>query len=1114
MESEYRNLLGKIEKFARKYYANELIKGLIYSVFLMCLLFLLFNSIEYYAYFKTGVRFFMFYLYVSVFLFVLVKFILIPLVHLFRFRKAMTHETAARIIGIHFPEVDDKLLNTLQLQQMEEKSAGSLSLLEAGIRQKVSELRPFPFSNAVSIRKNLHKLKYAAIPVVLLLALMIISPSFVMEPYNRIISYNQHFSKPLPFIIKFENDDLTVVQQSDFRLRLKVTGEELPASISLIANGFSYTMEKSGNSDFYYDFRNVQENISFRILAGVFESAEYTLRVLPRPVLSSIEAEVVFPDYMNRRNEYYRDRSFISLPVGSEILWTMHVRNSDSLILLTGNSRLSILVENGKAVAATVLMESHQLGFRPVNTLVDTEQDLIVDIEAIADMYPDLAVSVVAESNAGKDRFFSGLIQDDYGFSKLNFVYRIENTELNEESDLFLETIPIERNRSRQDFYYMFSADSLNLQSGDRLSYYFEVWDNDAIFGPKSRRSSVFEVNILSQQKIDSLIKVQERQKENQAEKLMNETREIKKEMDNFLKNMMQKREMDWNDRNQLKNLIERQKEVEKQLKEMLRTNKDLQQLNEERRDKSRELLEKQKKLDSMLEEIMNDELRQLLDELQKLMEEANKEQIREMLNQMKMNNEQLEKTLDRNLSLLKQLQFEMEMQRLISQLDRMADELNKEAVESAGTDSEKKESPEKTEEIRDRFNKFSNELDSLRKKNQELDKPFELQETKEQELDIKNDLNKALEQQNKQQKNAAGKKKSDASSKMSKLSLDLQNMMKKENSKRKAEDARSLRILLENVLRASLTQESLMHKLEALKRDDPAYTEIIRDQSNLRESFGIIEDSLTALAKRQPEIETFVFSEVEQINRRMNNGLVNMQDRRTANSLSEMQFSMMSLNNLGLMLSEALKKMQQNMGMPNPMQGEQESQEGQSGSESLSNMKDLQKALGEQLKEGIERMKGKQGDKEGESNHSEELARMAAQQEALRNQLQQLMDDFKSQGINGEALSEILQDMEKLEEDLVNKRLTDNLLKRNEDIAVRLLKAETAQRERELKEERESERPKEYLKSNPTGIIEYNEIIKRQEEALKLSPIIVKPFYRQKINEYMLQSKTEATYE
>jgi hypothetical protein len=1114
MGSDYLALLGNIEKFARKYYVNELIKGLIYSVFLLCLLFLLFNSIEYFAYFESGVRFFMFYAYISIFSFVLVKFILIPVAHLIRFRKTMPHETAARIIGKHFPEVDDKLLNTLQLQRMGEGNAGSIALLEAGISQKIRQLSPLPFSNAVSFSKNLRKLRFAVIPVLLLMALIVISPSFVMEPSFRIISYNQHFNKPLPYQIDIENEFLTVVQQSDFRLWVSVTGEELPASLSIRANGYTYNMDKTSHFRFYYDFKNVQENIDFRIIAGDVETQQYTLTTLPRPVLSSIEAEVVFPEYMNRKNEFYRDQSFISLPVGSRVLWTLHLRNADRVILSSADTQTAFLVENGKAVTETLLMESNQFKFRPVNSMVNLEQDLVVDLEAVADLYPEMAVSIVAESNSGKERFFSGLIQDDYGFSRLNFVYRIENPELNEVSDLFLHPIQIERNRQRQDFYYMLTVDSLNLQAGDRLTYFFEVWDNDAIFGPKSRRSSVFEINILSQQKIDSLIRIQESEKENQVGKLLNETREIKKEMDDFLREMMQKKELDWNDRNQLKNLIERQKNVEEQLKEMMQTNKELQQLNEERRDKNKELLEKQKKLDSMLEEIMNDELRQLLEELQKLMEEANKEQVREMLNQMKMNNEQFERTLDRNLSLLKQLQFEMEMQRLISQLNEMADELNKEAGKESATHAEKKESIEKMEEIKDQFDKFSGELDSLRKKNQELDKPFELQETKEQELDIKNDLNKALEQHNKQQQSAAGKKKTEASSKMSKLSLDLQNMMKKENVKRKAEDARTLRILLQNVLRASLNQESLMHKLEALRRDDPAYIEIIRDQSNLRESFGIIEDSLTALAKRQPEIETFVFSEIEQINRRMNNALENMQDRRTANTLSEMQFSMMSLNNLGLMLSEALNKMEQSMGMPNPMQGEQDSQEGQSGSESLSNMKDLQRALGEQLKEGIERMKGKQGSKEGESSQSEDLARMAAQQEALRNQMQQLMDDFKSQGVNGDALSEILQDMAKLEEDLVNKRLTDNLLKRNEDITIRLLKAENAQRERELKEERESKRPKEFMKSNPTGIIEYNEIIKRQEDALKLSPIVVKPYYRQKINEYMLQSKTEAGYE
>jgi hypothetical protein len=1110
MSTEYEVLIGRIEKFVKKYYTNELYKGLIYGSFLLSVLFLVLNSIEYFAYFRTGVRFFFFYLYISVLLFVLVKFILLPVYQIIRFRKEMSYEEAARIIGAHFPEVDDKLLNTLQLRSERKHSEGSLSLLEAGIDQRIRQLNPIPFAHAVSIRKNLRKLRFALVPVLILIVLMIVSPSFILEPSKRIASYSRPFSRPFPFQLEIKNDRLEVVQQSDFRLRVSVTGDELPASVSIVAEGFRYTMEKDGTSGFFHDFKNVQKNTDFRLVAGSYETSTYSLVALPRPVLSSTEAQVVFPAYMNRSNEIYRDRSFISLPIGSKILWTIYVRSADSLVWLQDQELNTAVANNGKAEFTTNVLGNSVLKMRPVNARVDLKQDLVVDIEAVADLYPELAVTVVAESNGGKERFFSGLIQDDYGFTKLRFKYRITNPELNEESALFEQSIPIDIKRSRQDFYYMFSADSINLQAGDKLTYFFEVWDNDAFLGPKSRRSGVFELDILSRQKIDSLIKTQEAEKENLLEKLMNETREVRQEMDDFLKNMMQKRELDWNDRSQLKQLIDKQKQLEDEIKELVQSNKELQQLNDERREKDRELLEKQKKLDSMLEEIMNDELRELLDELQKLMDEANKEQVREMLNELKMNNEKLEKMLDRNLSLLKQLQLEMEMQRLISQLEQMAGDLQKESETDPQSETEFNQSLEKTTEIKEQFNKFTESLDSLRKKNEELNKPFTLEATENQEMDIKNDLNEALKKQSEKAQKPANKKKSDASSKMNKLSLELKEMMKKENSRRKAEDARTLRILLENILRASLGQETLMQRLEALRRDDPAYTEIIRDQSNMRESFTIIEDSLTALAKRQPEIESFVFSEVEQINRRMNNSLENMKERRTANSLSEMQFSMMSLNNLGLMLSEALKKMQQNMGMPNPMQGEQDSEEGQSGSESLSNMKDIQQALGEQLKQSIEQMKGKAGKEDGENGQSEEIARMAAQQEALRNQMQKLMDQFKSEGIDGDGLSEILKDMEKLEEDLVNKRLSENLLKRNEDITVRLLKAENAQRERELKEERESQQPKEFLKSNPTGILEYNELIRRQEDALKLAPVIVKPFYRQKINEYMLQSKTE----
>jgi hypothetical protein len=1107
MNPDYLHFISRIEEFTRKYYLNQLIKGLIYSIFLLSMLFIFMNGIEYLAYFPKIVRLFLFYAFLLVFFFVLIKLIIIPALNLIRFRKAMPLENAARIIGKHFPEVNDKLLNTLQLHQLfETGQVTSLSLLEAGINKKINELSPVPFSGAVNLKGNLRFLRFAIVPLLLIIIALWLFPSFLTEPTRRIIAYNETFSKPLPYQIQILNDRLSVIQHENFTLEVTSVGKEFPAEIRIVINGFGYLMQKSDKNLFTFEFKNVQQDIPFKIESGPYSSDINYLKVLPKPVLTSFTALLSYPAYIGRSNETLRDVSILSVPAGTSIAWQFFTRNTDSLLLSTGDDSLSLFHQDGLFRYQMTALTDMVLYVKPVNNFVKESDPFQIIIEAIPDQYPDLAVSVVSEAREGRERFFTGLIQDDYGFTKLEFVYQIDNAELNETSPFFHFDVPVNKQRSRQEFYYLFSSDSINLQPGDRLNYYFEVWDNDRIHGPKSRKSQLFYYDVLSDMALDSMIMKQEKEKEESISNLLNDAKEVKKDVDDFLLKMMQKKEMDWNDKNQLKSIIEKQDRIENELKSLMEQSKDLQQMTKESKKTEERILDKQKKLDEMLNEVLNDELKELLEELRKLMDELDKEKIREMLNELKMNNETLERMLDRNLSLLKQLQFEKDMQQLADQLNKLAEELLKEVDKELNSREDQSESMTKLDSISKEFDQFSETLDSLRSRNEKLDKPFDIEDTDEQELDIKNDLNSAKSSQEKGSSQKAKQSKSSASGKMSKLSMELKKMMQQEGEKRKAEDAATLRILLENILRASHSQESLLHHLSVIKRDDPAYSEIIREQSQMRESFGIIEDSLIALGKRQPEIESFVYDEMDKVKSKMNSALENMKERRSSNSLSDQQFAMMSLNNLSLMLSEALRKMQESMGMPNPMQGENDNSDGQNGSESLSNMKEVQEGLGKQLKESIKKMESK-GQEGGEGSQSEEIARMAAQQEALRNQMQSLMEQFKQNGLNGDGLNEIMQEMEKIEEDLVNKRLDGGLIKRNEDLVVRLLKAEKAEREREMKEERESKTPKDQLLSNPGGILEYKEMIKRQEDALKLLPIEVKPYYRKRIAEYLLQT-------
>ena len=143
MQNGYQILVNKINGFIRKYYRNQMLKGLIFSMAILLVLFLLADTLEFIGWFGTLTRTIIFYSFIGLAFVVLIYYIIIPLFGLARIGKVLSYEDAARIIGTHFPEVSDKLLNTIQLhhQHKDKIENGEMDLILAGIDQKSSELR-------------------------------------------------------------------------------------------------------------------------------------------------------------------------------------------------------------------------------------------------------------------------------------------------------------------------------------------------------------------------------------------------------------------------------------------------------------------------------------------------------------------------------------------------------------------------------------------------------------------------------------------------------------------------------------------------------------------------------------------------------------------------------------------------------------------------------------------------------------------------------------------------------------------------------------------------------------------------------------------------------------
>ncbi len=239
------------------------------------------------------------------------------------------------------------------------------------------------------------------------------------------------------------------------------------------------------------------------------------------------------------------------------------------------------------------------------------------------------------------------------------------------------------------------------------------------------------------------------------------------------------------------------------------------------------------------------------------------------------------------------------------------------------------------------------------------------------------------------------------------------------------------------------------MEALRSMAPSDPNYVAQAQTQKNIKDNLKTAEDSLFSLSKRIPQIQSTVNREITAINTQIDNALENLGERRTTEANRNQQYAMTSMNNLALMLSDALSQLQDKMS--------QKSGKGKKGKQmSVKQLRQMQEKLSQNMQKAREQMQ-KEGDgPKGQSQQqrgqmSEQLAKMAREQQMIRQQLQQLdNEESKNGGAGVKDADKISQQMEQIEKDIVNRKITDEALNRQKDIHTRLLEAEKAEQERE----------------------------------------------------------------
>ena len=1128
----------RLQEFRKKYYTDKIIRGsLILTLLISSMLFIALLSEGLFG-FSSSVRTAIVFGLGLIFLGVLGYMVAWPLLQLFNVSKTISDFQIANMVRSYFPNINDKLFNVLQLRS---RADAQQSLVAAAIDQKSSEISNVPLSSAINLKLNNRYLWYLLIPLALILLTYLANPALISGSGHRLINYNKAFVPPPPFQISLSEVPNEMVAGDELQLDIKVDGDELPADLYIFMKRDSedqfidYNLERKSSTAYSYTISNVRENFDFFIGNPEVSSEVYEVGVLKRPFIKNFKVRLTYPAYTKMAMEELEDNvGDFKVIKGTRVQWILEPQGDTESAYLVGQQETPFDRDekNGRFTFSRRMMQDldYFISLQSPDKIsnIDTVR---YKVDILQDRYP--SVYVFGPNNDFKVDLDPRLpleleIADDFGFTKMNLHYRFVKSGGTSETSAEYKEYPLEISPEvlLQPLNYFVDLTALGLREGDEVEYFIKVWDNDGVSGPKSSTSPTYKIIFPTlDEKYDEVEQQQEEVKDD-VESLKEKAEDLEESYKKMQEKLLNKRKLDFDDKKEVQRLVDEHQEMLQELSEAQEKFEETKEKLQENEMISQQTLEKYDELNKFLEELENPEMEEMLKQLEEQLENLNPEDIKRKLDQLELNDEEIQKSLERTLELLKQLEVQQKLDEVRNKLDNMKakEDILNEQLERADESEELQNNAERQEELSEQMESIKEDLQKLDEMKNETTTPDEekMNEAMEDAEEVQEKMEQASEQaqqaaEQKQEKGAKNKKQSqqsqqdasqsqqDASQKLQQMSETMEGMQMNMQMQQDQQNLESLRELLENLLKLSFDQEDLRDEVKDLKYGDPLLNDKSQNQKKLQDDMGLVKDSLDALANRIFQIQQFVLEESKTITENMDRSQIFFRNKQIPMITYHQSTAMTSINNLANMLSDVMKQIQQQMMSMMPGQGMCQNPGNQKGQ--MPNMQQLgnqQQQLNEQMRQMMQ-----QGKMDGQS-----LSEMAARQQAIREALQkayQQMQQQQSQKPLGD-MGQVAKDMQQTEQELINKQLTHETLKRQQQILSRLLQADKSIRERDLDEKRESKSGRLKDRKSPDALTEEEYKNKIRQELLKSNKLEYSNDFIILIEQYY--KKLEGTHE
>ncbi len=976
----------------------------------------------------------------------------------------------AREVGGLYAHVGDRLAHALELygRRGNNPECYSPELIAEALRQVASALEGEEFAAKVDLKPARHAALRGGTLAGVALVLFILFHRPLGHAVERLLHPRTAYVVGPSLVLSVVPGDAEVVRGQDLTVRARVSGRKV-AEAAIVYRGegnapaISRAMARLSTAEFTHEFKALRDTLFYRVvLAGGLRSPEYRIAVIELPLVRTLRVSVRPPAYVGLPTQFLDENvgDVFALKGSTVAIWAAVNKPVREAGIVRKGARPIPMRRSGTILEGEFKVQEETTYHVELLDFAGRKNENPIEyrVTVLPDRVPFVRIPVPGmDVDIGEDMVLPLVVdaEDDFGLSQLALVYRVLRGGEAQEVGCGRVTLPLPKTADKVQIEYLWDLSGLSLIPEDVVVYLAEVKDNDLVSGPKSAQSQEYRVRFPSIYEIYQEVAQTQEQAAEQLESLYEQSRELKERLDRLAQRLKRDPQLDWGERKQVEEALDTRRRLEEEIREVGKRLAEMVERMERNDLVALETLKKYQELQRLFQEVATPEMRRAMEELQRALREIDPSRLRQAVEKFSLTQEDFLKSIERTIALLKRLQIQQKLEEAV----RLAQEAAERQAEIADKAAE---SPAQGAQLAVQQRRLAQEVETLDARVRDLaaamrefpDMPQGEVEKAAAMMDSAGlasqiqALSGMLQQQKMSGAQAGARK---AAGVLQQVASTLQAAQKALVDNERQEVLKALQKTSHELVQLSHRQEQLLEVSEQARSDSPRIPEMAETQNDMRAALERVAAQLYSLAKRTFYVSPQMGAAIGQAHDNMMRAVAALEQRNLSGAAGSQTAAMQALNQAA---QEVMRAMQDVRSASSALGFDTFLQR-------LQNMASAQEGINQQT---VELGLGGQYTLEQQAA----MARLAAQQEALRKALEELQREMGGRSEILGRLDQVAKDMEEVAKDLASQRLDQRTLDRQRRILSRLLDSQRSVRERDLSPKRQAQTGKNVVRPSP----------------------------------------------